>query len=57
MTESDPPSDRPVQFPAIISPGALTSPMHAYAVARVPAPIADAGDGVGREILLPWVKA
>jgi site-specific recombinase XerD len=30
MTESDPPSDRPVQLPAVISPGALTGPMDAH---------------------------
>ena len=44
---ADPPSERPVQLPAIISPGALTSPIDAYAAALVPALIADAGDAAG----------
>src|SRR5580693_559927 len=47
MTESDPPSDRPAQLPAIVAPGALTSPMNAYAAALVPVLISDAGDAAG----------
>jgi hypothetical protein len=47
MTESDPPSDRPLQLPAVISPGVLTSPIDAYAASLVPALIADAGDAAG----------
>src|SRR5271169_233388 len=47
MTESAPPSDRPVQLPAIIRPAALTSPIDAYAATLVPALIADAGDAAG----------
>jgi site-specific recombinase XerD len=45
--QADPSPDRPAQLPAIISPGALTSPMDAYAAALVPALIADAGDAAG----------
>jgi hypothetical protein len=47
MTESDPPSDRPVQLPAVISPGALTGPMDAYAAALAPTLIANVGDAAG----------
>src|SRR5580704_12483671 len=46
MTDSDPPSDRPVQLPAIIPPTALTistgTDLH-----LVPALIAHAGDAAG----------
>jgi hypothetical protein len=35
MTETDPPSDRPVQLAAIISPGPLTRAMDAYVDALV----------------------
>jgi hypothetical protein len=38
--QADPPSDRRAQLPAVISPGALTGPMDAYAAALVPALIA-----------------
>jgi hypothetical protein len=46
MTESDPPSDRPVQLPAIVQPAALAATTDAELV-LVPALIADAGDAAG----------
>jgi hypothetical protein len=46
MTESDPPSDRPVQLPAIVQPTALTATTDAE-LHLVPALIAVAGDAAG----------
>jgi Phage integrase, N-terminal SAM-like domain len=46
MTESDPPSDRPFQLPAIVRPTALTATTDAE-LHLVPALIADAGDAAG----------
>jgi hypothetical protein len=46
MTESDPPSGRPVQLPAIIQPTALTATTDAE-LYLVPALIADVGDAAG----------
>src|SRR5271168_4485712 len=48
MTESDPPSDRPVQLPVIVQPTALTTTTTTDAeLYLVPALIADAGDAAG----------
>jgi Phage integrase, N-terminal SAM-like domain len=46
MTESDPPSDRPNQLPAIVRPTALTTSTDAELL-LVPALIAAAGDAAG----------
>jgi hypothetical protein len=52
MTESDRPPTDPSRSPRSSRQVRSRVPMDAYAIALVPALIADAGDGVVREILV-----